>query len=162
MKCGRFFRGAAAFLVLVTLHYTLRPLLGWRISPDFLVMAVLLMAVRMRPGAAAVLGFLTGLVADALIPAAFGAGALALAAIGYGASWLKAVFFADNVLLHASFFFLGKWAHDLVYLVAERRLSGMEIVAQALLWSPLAAAMTAVVGVLFLILFRTALEPQAT
>ena len=39
--------------VLVFLHYTLRPLLAWRASPDFLIIALLLAAVRVRPGVAA-------------------------------------------------------------------------------------------------------------
>ena len=52
--------------ILIVLHYTLRPLLAWRASVDFLIVALLLGSVRMRPGAAAVYGFLLGLVADSL------------------------------------------------------------------------------------------------
>ena len=48
----------------------------------------------------------------------FGAGALAMSAIGFTASWLKAVFFADDVLLNALFFFLGKWAFDVIFVLA--------------------------------------------
>ena len=61
-------------LVLVALQYTLRPMLDWRANVDFLVIAVLVVAVRVRPGTAAVVGFAIGLVADALTPEAFGAG----------------------------------------------------------------------------------------
>jgi rod shape-determining protein MreD len=161
MSWARVARALAAFLVLVVLHFTLRPLLGWRASLDFLVIAVLLASVRVRPGAAAVIGMFTGLVADSLTPTAFGAGALGMTVIASAASWLKAVFFADNVVLHAFFFFVGKWLFDLVYLVAERRLGGMELVTQLLLWSPLAAALTAVAGVVVLLLLRPMLEPSA-
>ena len=48
--------------ILVFLHYTLRPLLAWdRASPDFLIIALLLAAVRVRPGVAAMIGFVIGL-----------------------------------------------------------------------------------------------------
>ena len=63
------------------------------------------------------------------------------------ASWLKAVFFADNVVLHGFFFFVGKWAFDIVLVTAERRMHGVELATQVLLWSPLSAAFTAVAGV---------------
>jgi rod shape-determining protein MreD len=141
-------------VLLVLLHYTLRPLLGWRAPIDFLIIAVLLVAVRMRPGLAAVLGFGIGLASDAITPAAFGSGALGLSLVSFLASWLKAVFFADNIALSAMFFFVGKWTFDTVYLVSERRLQGPELVMQLLLWSPLAATVTALSGVLLLLLLR--------
>jgi rod shape-determining protein MreD len=162
MPIGRALRALLVFLVLVVLHFTVRPLLGWRAPMDFLVIAVLLAAVRMRPGAAAVVGFVTGLASDSLTPAAFGAGALALTGLGFAASWLKAVFFADNIAVNAFYFFLGKWVFDFVYLLAERRMGGVELLTQLLLWSPISAALTAVVGVLLLLVLRPMLEPSAT
>jgi rod shape-determining protein MreD len=161
MKWGRWLKGVLAFAVLVTLHYTVRPLLGLRVSVDFLVIAVLLMSVRTRPGAAALLGFATGLVSDALSPSAFGAGALAMSLIGFAASRLKAVFFADNILLHASFFFAGKWVHDFVYLVVDRQATLLALAAQLFVWTPLSAALTALVGVFLIVVFRATFEPQA-
>ncbi len=149
-----------AFLVLVVLHYTVRPLLGWRASIDFLVIAVLLLSVRMRPGAAAGLGFLTGLISDSLTPATLGAGALAMTVVGFAASWLRAVIFADNVVLHVFFFFVGKWAFDLIYLVVARGAPPMELLAQAGVWSPLSAALTAAVGVFVMLAYRMTLDPQ--
>jgi rod shape-determining protein MreD len=161
MRFQTILKAVVVFSALVALHYTVRPLLGWRVSADFLVMAVLLMAVRLRPGAAAVLGFATGLVADSLAPTAFGAGALAMTLIGFAASRAKAVFFADNVLLHASFFFVGKLVHDIIFLLAERRVGLVEFVAQLFIWVPLSAALTAIVGVFLVVVFRPMLEPQA-
>ena len=38
----------------------------------------------------------------------FGAAALGMAIVGFGASWLKAVFFADNLALNGFFLFLGE------------------------------------------------------
>ena len=112
----------------------------------------------MRPGVAAVAGFLIGLVADALTPEAFGAGALAMTLVGFTASRMKAGFFAENIGLNAVFVFIGKVAHDVVYLVAEQRLGGGALLAQLLGWTPLAALVTAMVGLLVMALLRPTLE----
>lgn len=162
MNLGRGLRTAALCVALVALHYFLRPLLGWRVSMDFLVVAVLLVAVRVRPGVAAVIGCVLGLVGDSLAPSTFGAGALAMTLVGFGASWLKAVFFSDNVFLHAFFFFVGKWAFDVVFVVASRQGGVYDMATQVALWSPLAAALTAVTGVIVLLLFRGVLEAPAS
>jgi rod shape-determining protein MreD len=147
-------RVAIAVLVLVMLHFTIRPLLAWRAEMDFLLIALLITAVRVRPGVAALIGFLIGLSVDSLTPLAFGASALGMTAVGFAASRLKAVFFADNLALNGFFFFLGKWVFDLIRMVSERRVQGVELVMQALLWAPLSAALTAAVGVLLLVLLR--------
>ena len=159
MRPTDFFRTLIAFIILVMLHYTLRPLLGWRAGPDFLVIATLLVAIRVRPGAAAVIGLCVGLVSDSVDVHVFGAGALAMSAIGFTASWLKAVFFADSLPLNALFFFAGKWLFDIIYFIAEHRLFGVELVQQLVLWSPLSAAATAIAGVLVLVLMRPVLGP---
>jgi len=152
-------RAVLIFLILVLLHYTLRPLLGWRAPMDFLVLALLLSAIRVRPAVAAIIGLAMGLVSDSLTPDALGAGAVAMTIVGYLASWLKAVFFADNLALNAFFFFLGKWIFDVIYFVVERRIGGIELLQQLLLWSPLSAAATAIAGVLLLLVMRPLLEP---
>jgi rod shape-determining protein MreD len=135
---------------LVVLHYTLRPLLGWRVQVDFLIVALLLVAVRARPAVAAALGLGVGLATDALAPESFGAGALAMTVVGFAASWLKAAFFTENLALNGIFLFAGKWAFDVVYLVASRRMHGSDLIAQLVWWSPLAAGLTAGVGLLVL------------
>jgi cell shape-determining protein MreD len=114
----------------------------------------------MRPGAAAALGFFTGLVADSLTPATLGAGALAMSVVAFTASWLRAVIFADNVVLHAFFFFVGKWSFDLIYLAIARGRPPMELLAQAGVWSPLSAALTAAVGVFVMLTYRMMLDPK--
>ena len=153
-------RAIIVFGLLLVLHYTLRPLLGWRAPIDFLVIAVLLAAVRIRPGSAALFGLVLGLATDSLNTSGFGAGALAMAVVGFAASWMKAIFFADNIALNGFFFFLGKWAFDILLVIAEQRLSGGDMVTQLLLWSPLAAANTALAGIVLLILLRPILEPS--
>jgi rod shape-determining protein MreD len=160
MKGWSALRTALAFVILIVLHYTLRPMLAWRAEPDFLLIATLLVAIRVRPGVAALLGFLLGLVSDALTVHAFGAGALALSVIAFSASWLKAVFFADNMALNAFFFFVGKWAFNTLYLLVEHRFSGGELLEQIFVWSVLSAAVTAFVGLAVLLILRPILRPS--
>ena len=146
-------------LLLIALHFVLRPFLGdVRVAPDLLLLALLVYAIQARPGDAAIAGFIVGLVADALTPVAFGAGALAHTCVGYLAAWGKAVFFAESVPVSAGFFLVGSWLRDLLVLVAGRHLGDRTLVWQLVLWSPLKALTTAVVGILVLLLFRRWLE----
>jgi rod shape-determining protein MreD len=160
MTLGGTVRAVVTFIILVLLHYTLRPLLGWRAPMDFLLLALLLASIRVRPAAAALIGLAMGLVSDSLTPESLGAAAIAMTIVGYLASWLRAVFFADNLALNAFFFFLGKWTFDIIYFLVEQRLGGIELVQQLLLWSPLSAAATAVAGILLLLMMRPMLEPS--
>jgi rod shape-determining protein MreD len=154
-------RTSIVVLILIVLHYTLRPLLGWRTSIDFLLIALVFGAVRVRPAGAAVYGLIIGLAADSLTFGAFGAGALAATIVGYAASYLKAVFFADNLALNGFFLFVGKWLFDLVYVLMERRMQGTELLMQIIVWSPLSAAVTAVAGVVAITVLRPILEVRS-
>ena len=148
--------------ILIVLHYTLRPLLAWRASIDFMIVALLLGAVRMRPGAAAVYGFILGLVADSLGVTVFGAAALGMSVVGFAASWLKAVFFADNLALNGFFLFVAKWAFDLIFLAVGAMQGSSDLVMQIFVWSPLAAAVTAVAGVLVLSVLKPLMEARTS
>lgn len=162
MKWSTGVRTALAFLILLVLHYTLRPMLGWRAEPDFILIALLLVAIRIRPGSAAVLGFVMGLTADSVALQGFGAGALAMSVVAFSASWLKAVFFAENMALNAFFFFVGKWFFNALYLLVERRLAGGELVMEILVWSSLSAAVTAFAGLAALVILRPILRTSLT
>lgn len=151
-------RTAIVCAILIVMHFTLRPLLAWRASIDFLLIALIFGAVRMRPAGAAIFGLLLGLATDSLALGAFGAGALAATIVGFGASYLKAVFFADNLALNGFFLFAGKWLFDVVYVLMERRMHGVEMLMQIIVWSPLAAAVTALAGVLAITVLRPILE----
>jgi len=154
-------RTAAACAILIAMHYTVRPLLGWRSSIDFLLIALVLGSVRTRPAIAAVYGLLLGLAADSLTIGAFGAGALAATIVGFSASWLKAAFFADNFALNAIFLCAGKWLFDLVYMLMVRRIHGVEMLVQLVLWTPLAAIVTALAGVIITTLLRPVYQQKA-
>lgn len=146
---------AAVLLLLVVMHFTLRPWLGDpRPAPDFLLLALLVYAIRARPGNAAVAGFITGIVSDALTPIAFGSGALAYTGVGYLAAWGKAVFFAENLVVNAGFFFAGTWARDALALLAGGQVRGSALFWQLAVWSVLKALTTAIAGVTILVFFR--------
>jgi len=151
-------RTAIICAILIVLHYTLRPLLAWRTSIDFLIIALMFGAVRMRPGLAALYGFALGLVSDSLSPGAFGAAALGMSVVGFGASWLKAVFFADHLALNGFFIFLGKWVFDLIFILVGHRVQGGELLMQIVVWSSLSAALTALAGVFAIVLLRPLME----
>jgi rod shape-determining protein MreD len=161
VSTGSIARLVVAFLILVFLQFSVRPLLGWHAEIDFLLVAVLLVSVRVRPGTAAVIGCLVGLLSDSLTPDTFGAGAFAMSLIAFAASWLKAAFFADNLALNGFFFFAGRWAYAIIYILTERQRPGTEIVQEIFVWAPLSAAVTAAAGIVLLIVMRPLLEPAA-
>jgi rod shape-determining protein MreD len=140
---------------LVLAHFALRPRLGDpRFAPDFVLIALLFLAIRTRPGVGAGAGFLVGLLTDAVAPTAFGAAAFATTAVGYLAGWLKAVFFADNLLVNALFVFVAAWVRDAIEVLAGNQLSGGALAWQLLAWSPLAGLATSAAALVVLLLFR--------
>lgn len=141
-------------ILLVVLQFYLRPRL-WnaRVSPDFLLIALMLYAMRSGAGAGAVAGFLVGLIEDTLTPARFGAGALAHTLVGYFAAWGRAVFFADNMLVNAAFVAAGLWFRDLVVLVISGT-DHRQLLTELTLYSPLQAITTAGFALLVLVSFR--------
>jgi rod shape-determining protein MreD len=141
--------------LLVVLQFTVRSRLGdERVTPDFLLLALLIYAIRARPGAGAAAGCLVGLLGDALTPGSFGAGALAHTLVGYALSWAKAVVFAENLAVTGVLFLVATWLRNMVLALASGRFAGPQLVWVALVWSPLQGLTTAVAGVLVLLVFR--------
>ena len=142
------------FAILLALHFYVRPrIFDGRAAPDFLFLALMLVAVRARPGLAAVAGFAFGMIGDALTPASLGAGALANTVVGYLAAWGRAVFFPDNVLVNAGLFAAGVWVRNAIILLASDTPSG-QLSSGLLVWAPLQALSSAVAGILLLIVLR--------
>lgn len=151
-------RAILVMVALVALHFYVRPRLGSpRYAPDFLAIAVLLFALRARPGQAAVTGLFAGLLTDALTPARFGAGMLAHTVVGYLAAWGRSVFFADNILVTGAFFAIGTWLRNLLVLLASGT-PVSSLLADAGLWSTMQALTTAVAGVILALLLRGWME----
>jgi rod shape-determining protein MreD len=148
---GQLFLG---FALLAALHFYVRPRL-WdsRAAPDFLVLALMLVAIRARPGVAAVVGFVVGMISDVLTPAGFGAGALAHTVVGYLAALGRSVFFPDNLLVNAGLFAAGVMLRNTLMLLASGTPAG-QLSSSLLVWAPLQAITTAVAGVVILLLFR--------
>lgn len=147
-------RLAAVVVILLLLEFYLRPsLTDWRGMPDFLILALLLVAIQQRPGVAAVTGFVVGLLVDVLTPARFGAGILAHVVVGWGASWGRGIFFSDNLIVNAALFFFGTWVRDvLVEILSGTSLTQLGV--EAIWWAPLQGVTTAAVGVVIVMLFR--------
>lgn len=158
---GSVLRAWLGFVVLLVAHFGVRPLIDARATVDFAIIAVLFSAVRMRPGFAALTGFLSGLALDALAPGSFGANALVLTLVAFGASRLKAAFFSDHVALTGLFVFVAKWTFDTVMTLLTGAGTGVSVLDRLLLWAPLAAALTALVAVLLLVLFRPLYRPDS-
>ena len=145
--------------VLVVAHFVLRPLLGDRIEIDFLVLALLLLSIRVRPGVGALLGLLLGAASDAAAPSGFGSAMLALTLVGYITSWLKAAFFAENAVLDGVVIFASAWGVILLRLLLSGRAFEGGFAVSALVWAPLSAAATAVVGAVLFAVLRPLLKP---
>ena len=141
-------------LLLLVLQFYLRPRL-WdaRVSPDFLLIALMLFAMRTSPGVAALAGFAVGLIADTLTPARFGAAALAHTVVGYLAAWGRSVFFADNMLVNAGFVAAGLWLRDLIVLLASGT-DHRQLLTELTWYSPLQALTTAGFALVVLITFK--------
>ena len=151
----------AAVSVLVVAHFALRPLLGDRIEIDFLVLALLLLSIRVRPGVGALLGLLLGVAADSAAPAGFGTGMLALTLVGYVTSWLKAAFFAENAVLDGVVIFISAWGVILMRLLLSGGVLESGVAVSALVWAPLSAAVTAVVGAVLFAVLRPLLRTSS-
>lgn len=153
-------RAAARFqlvlgiVVLLLLQFYVRPrLFDGRYAPDFVIMGLVLLALRGGPGLGAVAGFLVGLANDALTPARFGASALAHTVVGYLAAQTRAFFFADNLAVNAGFLAGAVWLRDLLVLLASGT-SRDGFATSLLVESPLRALTTALAGVVLLIISR--------
>lgn len=155
LPSGAAVRVAVVVAALVAAQFALRPRLGDpRYAPDFLLVALLFFAVRVRPMAGTIAGFLVGLVSDAVAPAAFGASTFALTVVGYAAGWLKVLVFADNLLVTAVSVFAAGWVRDAITVLLARQLEGGALAWQLLVTSPLAALSTAAAAALTLLVYR--------
>jgi rod shape-determining protein MreD len=144
--------------LLAVLHFAVRPRLGApAVAPDFLMVALLLYAIRSRPGTAALAGFLVGLAGDAVAPSRIGAGALAHTVVGYLAAWGRAVFFPDNLFVNGLVIALGVWIRNAILLISSGPSAGSLTMA-LLVWSPLQALTTAITAALVLVFFQRWLD----
>ena len=148
-------------VMLVLIEFYVRPsLISGRGLPDFLLLALLLVAMRSPPGTGAIAGLIVGFVVDVLTPARFGAAMLTHVLVGWGAAWGRTVFFANNLLVNAGLFFVGTWLRNMLMLAISGTSLG-ELAVEATIWAPIQGATTALTGLLIVVLFRDWLAIRA-
>ena len=97
-------------VLLLLLHFLLRPwLTGLPVGPDLLVGGLLLAALHLRAGTAAVLGFVLGPLEAAMALGDPGMYALVLTVTGYLAARSRDVLFADAPIFILVYLFVGTW-----------------------------------------------------
>jgi|DewCreStandDraft_2_1066082.scaffolds.fasta_scaffold00605_7 cell shape-determining protein MreD len=143
-------------LLLVALHVVLRIGMGLgAAAPDLLVVALLLSARALAPGAAAWLGFALGIVDGATLPAElFGYSALVLSVLGYLAARVRPVV-AEGPLFLLIYLFLGKLLFDVLFYSLTGGLVRLGLVA-LLIAAPASALYASVAGLLVWLTVRRA------
>lgn len=138
---------------LTFLHFALRPVFdSWIARPNLIVCAVLVAGLRMRPGPAAAVGFVLGLLEDAMAVTHFGVTTLLLVLVGFLGARVRDQFVGEEPLFIGTYLFLGTWLFQVVsYLVLG---AGGSALSYILVRSPLDALATSAVGYLTLPLVR--------
>lgn len=134
-------------VLLIALHLMLRVGLGlteW--APDLLTVALLLTARRVPAGWAAGVGLAMGLIRDAVNLTTFGSDAIVMTVLGFIGGRTRDYFVGDSTFFLAIYLFLGKWLHDALYFLIGGAFGVRDPVSSLLVEAPLAAAYTAVAG----------------
>jgi rod shape-determining protein MreD len=158
-RAGRPVVTALVVAALVAGHYAVRPFLPPRVSVGFLLVGVLFLAVRVRPGGAAVAGLVAGLAADASGALPLGTTSLVWIALAFLAARTRAVLFGEQAVVAGVAAFGASWVGDL--LLALARPSGTSALSAASLgvWSQLGALLTAGLAIGVHLLARDASRP---
>ena len=141
--------------VLVALHFVLHLSLGIdTAAPDLLTLAILLAARQLSGGPAAGLGFVLGLLEDAVSLVAFGAAAITGTVVGYIGARSRDLFVGDSIIFLGIYLFLGKWVRDALYYGLADVVRRGEPVRALLMQAPLNALYMAAVGVVAILVYR--------
>ncbi len=140
---------AIVVLVLSFLHFGLSPVFGsWYVSPNLLVCAVLVAARELRPGTAAALGFVLGLLEDALAVSHFGLATLLFVILAYLGSTTRDLFLGEEPLFMGTYLFVGTWLYEAAsYLIMG---AGGDTFSYLAIRAPLSALATGAIGYLVL------------
>lgn len=140
-------------LVLSFLHFGLSPVFAsWYVSPNLLVCAVLVAARELRPGTAAALGFVLGLLEDALAVSYFGLATLLFVVIAYLGSMTRDLFLGEEPLFMGTYLFVGTWLYETTSYVIMG--AGGDPLSYLAIRAPLDALATGAVGYLVLPVVR--------
>ena len=141
-------------VVLVVLHFALRVGLGLgTLAPDLLVVAFLVYAREAKPGTAAGVGLLLGLL-EGSVTYTVGASSLVLAVLGYFAARSREVLASDGLVLMAFYLFIGKWAYDVLLFGVTTLSAHTGPVASLVVFSLPAAIYAAAAGVAAVMAYR--------
>jgi rod shape-determining protein MreD len=142
--------------LLVCAHFVLHLSLGvGSAAPDLLTIAVLLAARQVPGGPAAGVGFVLGLLEDAVSLGAFGAAAVTQTVIGYVGARSRDLFVGDSGVFLGIYLFLGSWLQDALYFTLAGGVRRGEPVEALLVAAPLEAAYAAGVGLVAVVVYRT-------
>ena len=92
------------------------------ITPDFVVLLLVLLALRAGPTGGALIGFAIGLVQGLLAPETLGMDALAKAIVGWAVGKVSPTLAMEGPILYFGLVALAVLAHDVVYLACLTRL----------------------------------------
>ncbi|MFQ5538566.1 MAG: hypothetical protein ACE5GJ_14065 [Gemmatimonadota bacterium] len=138
----------AVVVGLVILHFLLH--VGFGLgpeAPDLLTVALLLGAREVGMGQASALGFIFGLLEDALSVLSFGANTVAMALVGALGAVTRDLFVGDSLVFLVSYFVIGKWIRDLVHWLVVGESLRQPFVDQVMVQGLLGGIYAAVVGV---------------
>jgi cell shape-determining protein MreD len=133
----------ALVVVLLLVHFTFhRFFVRWPVTPNLLVGGLLLAALRLTAGQAALLGFVLGVFEAAMGLEGMGTISLVLTVVGYLAARSRDLLFADARYFTPIYLFAGTWLAELGLLVA---MPGGPGLLAGLVLAPISAAGTALV-----------------
>jgi rod shape-determining protein MreD len=154
MRADAGFWGFIATLVI--LHFVLHLSLGIGVwAPDLITLAVLLSARQLSGGGAAAVGFVLGLLADAVSLAAFGAAAVTQTVVGYLGARSRDLFLGESLLFLALYLFMGAWLQDALYYGVAAGVRRGHALQSLFVYAPLEALYVAVAGIVAVVIYRT-------
>lgn len=146
----------AVFITLIViLHFILHLAFGFEGSaPQLVTVAALLGARRLRPGAAAGVGFGLGVLEDALSVTSFGASAFALTLVCYLGARSRDLFEGESVPFLLLYLFLGTWLRDVLVFLVSPGAPRVETMSRLVIALPLIALYAAAAGVTATLIYR--------
>ena len=149
----------AGAIVLMVLHFVMHVGFGWRAgAPDLSTLGLLVLAREVRMGAGAGIGFLLGLLEDALNALAFGASTVAMTVVGAAASRTRDLFVGESATFVALYLFVGKWVRDGIQWVMTASDAREPLERALFVDATLASVYVAVVGLVLVRVFGNWLE----
>lgn len=141
-------RGGGRWVVIgliLILHFAFHPWWGrWTAGPDLLVGGLLLAALHVRAGQAAILGFVLGALEASMALGPLGPTMLVLVLSGFGGAWIRDVFYSDSGRFGPTFLIIGVWIVEIALgLVSGAPVSASSLVVAA----PASAVLTMVICV---------------